>query len=102
MPSVQHILDHKLVAIIRGARPDEILRIVEALYEGGIRSLEITINSPKALQVIEQVADKAGDKILLGAGTVLDPETARVALIAGAQFIVSPTFDPATRSEEHT
>jgi 2-dehydro-3-deoxyphosphogluconate aldolase/(4S)-4-hydroxy-2-oxoglutarate aldolase len=96
MPSPHHIIDHKLVAIIRGARPDEMLRIVDALYEGGIRSLEVTINSPKALQVIEKVADHSGDKMLVGAGTVLDPETARAALIAGARFIVSPTLDPKT------
>lgn len=96
MPSPQHIIDHKLVAIIRGARPDEMLRIVDALYEGGIRTLEVTINSPKALQVIERVADNAGDRILVGAGTVLDPETARAAIIAGAKFIVSPTLDVRT------
>lgn len=96
MRTVQHFTDNKLIAIIRGARPEEMLRIVDALYEGGVRSLEVTINSPKALQVIEQVADKAGEKMLIGAGTVLDAETARAALLAGAQFIVSPTFNPAT------
>jgi 2-dehydro-3-deoxyphosphogluconate aldolase / (4S)-4-hydroxy-2-oxoglutarate aldolase len=93
MYSVQHIFDNKLIAIIRGASPSEIHRIVDALYEGGIRTLEITINSPKALQVIEEVADSVSDRILVGAGTVLDPETARLAINAGAQFIVSPTFD---------
>lgn len=96
MRSVQHFIDHKLIAIIRGARPEEMMRIVEALYEGGIRSVEVTINSPKALQVIEEIAEGMGDKMLVGAGTVLDPETARAALLAGAQFIVSPTFNPAT------
>jgi 2-dehydro-3-deoxyphosphogluconate aldolase/(4S)-4-hydroxy-2-oxoglutarate aldolase len=96
MHTAQHLTDYKIIAIIRGARPDEILRIVDALYDGGIRSLEITLNSPKALQVIEKVIDHAGDKLLVGAGTVLDPETARNALLAGAQFIVSPTYDPRT------
>ncbi len=96
MPTLQHITDHKLVAIIRGAAPDAILRYVDALYEGGVRTLEVTVNSPKALKVIEEVADKAGDRMLIGAGTVLDPETARAALLAGAQFIVSPTLDVAT------
>lgn len=91
MTSLPHILTHKIVAIIRGAHPEDILKIVEALYQGGIRTLEVTINSPKAMHVIEQVADKMGDKILVGAGTVLDPETARIALLAGAKFIVSPT-----------
>jgi 2-dehydro-3-deoxyphosphogluconate aldolase/(4S)-4-hydroxy-2-oxoglutarate aldolase len=93
MISPRHIIEHKLVAIIRGARPDEMLRIADALYEGGIRTLEVTLNSPGALEVIERVAAHAGDKMLVGAGTVLDAETARAALIAGAQFIVSPTLD---------
>lgn len=93
MTPLSHILNHKIVAIIRGANPSDILKIVDSLYQGGIRTLEVTINSPKAILVIEEVADKMGDKILVGAGTVLDPETARSALLAGARFIVSPTTD---------
>ncbi len=96
MHALQHIFDHKLIAIVRGAAPGDIHHIVDALYEGGVRTLEITINSPKALQVIEEVAAKSGDRMFIGAGTVLDPETARSALIAGARFIVSPTFSAAT------
>ncbi len=94
--SLQHILDHKIVAIIRGATPDDLLPRVQALYEGGIRTLEITANTPKALKLLESVTNEMGGKMLIGAGTVLDPETARSALLAGAKFIVSPTFDPAT------
>lgn len=94
--TIEHILDSRIVAIIRGAKPDDIHRIAEALYEGGIRTLEVTINSAKPLKVIEELADNLGDKMLIGAGTVLDPETARAALMAGAQFIVSPTLNPAT------
>jgi 2-dehydro-3-deoxyphosphogluconate aldolase / (4S)-4-hydroxy-2-oxoglutarate aldolase len=96
MYTIQHVFEHKLIAIIRGASPTEIHRIVDALYEGGVRTLEITINSPKALKVIEEVADSSADRMLIGAGTVLDPETARLAITAGAQFIVSPTLDPDT------
>jgi len=93
MSLLSHILTHKIVAIVRGANPADILKIVDALYQGGIRTLEVTINSPKAIQVIAELADKRGDKMVIGAGTVLDSETARAALLAGARFIVSPTTD---------
>jgi len=72
------------------------LKIVQSLYEGGIRIVEITMNSPKALSAIEMVADEFGKKMAVGAGTVLDSESARSALLAGAQFILSPTFDAET------
>lgn len=94
--SLQHILDHKIVAIIRGGTADDLLPRVRALYNGGIRTLEITVNTPKALKLIEAIADEMDNSMLIGAGTVLDPETARAALLAGAKFIVSPTFDSAT------
>ncbi|WP_042462157.1 bifunctional 4-hydroxy-2-oxoglutarate aldolase/2-dehydro-3-deoxy-phosphogluconate aldolase [Neobacillus dielmonensis] len=92
MTTLQKILDHKLIAIVRGARPEDTLKIVQSLYEGGIRVVEMTMNSPKALSAIEMVADAFGDEMAVGAGTVLDPETARSALLAGAQFILSPTL----------
>ena len=93
MNSFNHILEYQIVAIIRGADPDAIFEIVRALKTGGIRTLEITINSPKALKVIEKVADEFSDELLIGAGTVLDPQTARDALQAGAKFIISPTLN---------
>jgi len=91
-----HLLEHQLVSIIRGARPDDLLPIVQALHAGGIRSVEVTINSPKALAGIERLADTLGDEMMIGAGTVLDPETARAALLAGARFIISPTLNRRT------
>ncbi|MCB2408015.1 bifunctional 4-hydroxy-2-oxoglutarate aldolase/2-dehydro-3-deoxy-phosphogluconate aldolase [Hymenobacter lucidus] len=93
---LSHLLEHKLVSIIRGANPDDLVSIVRALHAGGIRSVEITINSPKALQGIEKVAEALGDEMMVGAGTVLDPETARLALNAGARFIISPTLNVKT------
>lgn len=96
MNTLQKILDHKLIAIVRGARPEDTLKIVQSLYEGGIRIVEITMNSPKPLSAIEMVADEFGDKMAVGAGTVLDPESARSALLAGAQFILSPTLKAET------
>ncbi|MCM2983472.1 2-dehydro-3-deoxyphosphogluconate aldolase [Niallia circulans] len=96
MSTLQKILDHKLIAIIRGADPEDTLKIVKSLYEGGIRVVEITMNSPKALTVIERAVDEFGDRMAVGAGTVLDAESARSALLAGAQFILSPTYKEET------
>jgi len=93
MPILSGILENKIIAIIRGSKPEQVLSIANALYEGGIKVLEITMDSPKALHVIEEVSGKLGDKMLVGAGTVLDKETARAALLAGAKFILSPTVD---------
>jgi 2-dehydro-3-deoxyphosphogluconate aldolase / (4S)-4-hydroxy-2-oxoglutarate aldolase len=93
MQILSGILENKIVAIIRGSKPEHVLAIANALYEGGIKVLEITMNSPKALHVIEEVSGALGDKVLVGAGTVLDKETAREALLAGAKFILSPTVD---------
>jgi len=67
--------------------------VAEALLAGGVEVVEITFTVPRALRVLEQVADRLGDKVLLGAGTVLDPQTARAALLAGAEFVVSPALD---------
>ena len=91
MRLLDHILANQVIAIIRGADPDEVLNIVQALKRGGIRCLEITINSPNALSVIEKLCDHFEDQLLIGAGTVLDSETARSAILAGARFIISPT-----------
>jgi 2-dehydro-3-deoxyphosphogluconate aldolase/(4S)-4-hydroxy-2-oxoglutarate aldolase len=91
--TLSQILETKIVAIIRGANPADVLKIANALLSGGIKALEITINSPKALQVIESVVDEFGDRLLVGAGTVLDAQTARAAISAGAKYIISPTVD---------
>jgi 2-dehydro-3-deoxyphosphogluconate aldolase/(4S)-4-hydroxy-2-oxoglutarate aldolase len=93
MTTLQAILETKIVAIIRGANPKDVLKIAGALRDGGVRALEITLNSPKALSVIEEVVDQMGDQVLVGAGTVLDAESARAAITAGAKFIISPTVD---------
>lgn len=91
--ALNHIYQHKIVAILRGVAPDKAKDIAMALADGGVKILEITLNSPKALKVIEHLADEMGNQILIGAGTVLDPESARAAIYAGARFILSPTVD---------
>ena len=93
MSVLSQILTHKIIAIIRGANPDDVIKIAEALYAGGIRILEITMNSADPLDVIKEVKDKMGDRMILGAGTVLDVESARKAIEAGASFLLSPIVD---------
>lgn len=81
-----------LVPIVRAESGEDALRAAEAIIEGGIGIAEITMTVPGAIRVLERVADRYGDAVLLGAGTVLDPETCRAALLAGAEFIVTPSL----------
>lgn len=87
---LQTVLQCGIVAVIRAESGEQLADVAEALLAGGVKCLEITFTVPGAVRVIEQVAHRLGDRVLLGAGTVLDPETARAALLAGARFIVSP------------
>jgi len=93
---LKKIIDDALVAVIRAESRDQAARIAEACAEGGVAALEITFTVPGAAGVIEHLAKEHSKKILLGAGTVLDPETARIAILAGAHFIVSPALNPET------
>ena len=82
-----------LVPVVRASSADEAMQAIDAIKAGGVNVLEITMTVPGAIKVIEKVADKYGSDVLVGAGTVLDPETARACLLAGAQFIVSPALN---------
>ena len=93
---VQWIRDIRLVPIIRTPHADSALAAVEALGEGGINCVEITMTVHNALKAVETVAERYGDRVLLGAGTVLDPETARACILAGAHFIVTPALNVKT------
>jgi len=84
------VLDSGIVAVIRSTSSEQLLNVARALYEGGVDVLEVTFTVPGALQIIADLHKSLGDKVLLGAGTVLDPETARAAFLAGAEFLVSP------------
>ena len=88
---VTEIRNRGVVAVIRGATPESIISIGNALKDGGVTVLEITMETPRAASVIEAAAVYFGDEVLVGAGTVLDPETARMAILSGAKFIFSPT-----------
>jgi 2-dehydro-3-deoxyphosphogluconate aldolase/(4S)-4-hydroxy-2-oxoglutarate aldolase len=94
MTALSQILKHKVVSIIRGANPDDVLKIAMALHDGGIKLLEVTLNSVNALEVIAQLSESMKGKMLIGAGTVLDAKATTSAINAGAQFIISPSFDP--------
>ncbi|MBA1395524.1 MULTISPECIES: bifunctional 4-hydroxy-2-oxoglutarate aldolase/2-dehydro-3-deoxy-phosphogluconate aldolase [Mammaliicoccus] len=96
MDTLQTIQETKLIAILRNAKPNDILPIVETLYKAGIRAIEVTMNSPKALESIELISNEMKGKVVVGAGTVLDAESARLAILSGATFILSPTVDKET------
>lgn len=82
-----------IVAVVRANDSQEAIRISEACMNGGIDAIEVTYTVPGATKVIEDLNKMFGDKLLVGAGTVLDSETARIAILAGAKYIVSPAFD---------
>src|SRR5918912_2036237 len=90
------IIDIGVVPVVRTATADAAIKAIEAIYRGGIRAAEITMTVPGAIKALEKLADQFGDKILLGAGTVLDPETARACMLAGAQFFVTPSLKLST------
>lgn len=93
MTTLSGILNHKIVAIIRGAKPDDVLLIASALSEGGVKHLEVTLNSPDALTAINKIASKLNDVVTVGAGTVLDANMAKEAIESGAKFVISPSLD---------
>ncbi len=82
-----------VIPIVRAPSPEDAFRAAEAIIEGGIGIAEITMTVPNATRVMERVVERFGDKVLLGAGTILDSESCRAALLAGAEFIVTPSID---------
>jgi 2-dehydro-3-deoxyphosphogluconate aldolase/(4S)-4-hydroxy-2-oxoglutarate aldolase len=89
----EQMLAAGIVAVIRAQSKEQLWPIAQALLEGGVPSIEVTMTTPKALAGIEALADALGDKAIVGVGTVLDAHTARDAIAAGAQFVVSPVLD---------
>lgn len=89
METLQAIYQHQLIAIIRGVPPKDAVKIGSALKEGGIRLVEMTLNSPDAFESIRLLSRELGREMKIGAGTVLDPEAAFLSIQAGADFILS-------------
>jgi len=87
------IIETGIIPVIRARSSEEAIDIAGAVKRGGIKIIEITMTVPQALRVLEKVIQDGGEEILVGAGTVLDEETARGAILAGAEFIVSPTLN---------
>ncbi|MFO1092867.1 MAG: bifunctional 4-hydroxy-2-oxoglutarate aldolase/2-dehydro-3-deoxy-phosphogluconate aldolase [Planctomycetaceae bacterium] len=87
---LSRVLDGGIVAILRATSGEKLVQVAEALVAGGIDVIEVTFTVPRVLDIISAVRDKLGNRILLGAGTVLDAESARAAMLAGAEFIVTP------------
>jgi 2-dehydro-3-deoxyphosphogluconate aldolase/(4S)-4-hydroxy-2-oxoglutarate aldolase len=90
---LRRVLDCGLVAVVRSPDSAQLAEVARALADGGVTVVEITMSVPNALEVVRQVRQALGDRLLLGAGTILDSQTARAALLAGAEYIVAPTLD---------
>ncbi|GJM79472.1 bifunctional 2-keto-4-hydroxyglutarate aldolase/2-keto-3-deoxy-6-phosphogluconate aldolase [Paenibacillus timonensis] len=100
---VQKIMQEGVVAVLRGETPEEVVQMAEQAIAGGIKVIEVTMTIPFALRAIEELARKytwdTSDEsryAIIGVGTVLDPETARAAILSGAQFVVGPSLNPDT------
>ncbi len=92
--NLQAIMDCGVVAVIRANDSSQLLDITRAVSAGGVKAIEITMTVPNAVEGIEKVVAELGDDVVVGVGTVLDSETTRLALLAGAEFVVSPVFKP--------
>jgi len=91
--TLDRILEGGIVAVVRSESSEPLVNVIRALAEGGVTAAEVTFTVPDAVEVIRKVRREVGDTVVLGAGTVLDPETARAAMLAGAEYIVSPTVN---------
>lgn len=95
--TAQRVVDTGIVAIIRGTDPDTAIETVDALHRGGVDVVEVTANTDGVLDMIRDVSSTfSTEEVLVGAGTVLDSETARATMLAGGEFVVTPTYDPET------
>ena len=90
---LNRMISEGLIPVIRVTSAQEAMDVADAIKEGGVSFIEITMSVQGAIDVIKELTQKYKDEIIMGAGTVLDPETGRAALLAGAQFIVSPTLN---------
>ncbi len=100
---IQKIIDCGVVAVLRGDSPDQVVAMAEEAIAGGIKVIEITMTVPRALQVIEKLSrvyrwntSDPSKFAIIGAGTVLEPHTARSAMLSGAEFVASPSLNPDT------
>src|SRR5881275_2299660 len=90
---LRRVLDCGIVAVVRSPDSQQLVEVARALADGGVTAVEITMSVPDALDVLRQVRHALGDRVLLGAGTILDAETACAAILAGAEYVVAPTLN---------
>jgi 2-dehydro-3-deoxyphosphogluconate aldolase/(4S)-4-hydroxy-2-oxoglutarate aldolase len=90
---IKQIEKTRIIAIVRGVEPAHIVGLAKALYDGGITVMEVTMNTPGAPAMIGELQNKLGDRMFIGAGTVIDLEDAKQAVAAGASFLVTPNLD---------
>jgi len=101
---IETVVREGVVAVLRGDSPEEVVEMAEQAIAGGLKTIEVTMTVPRALQAIERLAARysctapadSPNFAVIGVGTVLDPETARAAILSGAEFVVGPSFNPAT------
>jgi len=93
LQTLERFIKTGIAAVIRAKSSADLMQVADAIKAGGVDVIELTMTTPNALQIIEQTASKYGDEVLIGAGTVLDAETCRLAILAGAEFIVGPCLD---------
>lgn len=97
LETIKKIVESGVVAVIRAESKEQGIKITEAVKNGGIKALEVTMTVPGAIDIIKELAETYKDEdVIIGAGTVLDPETARLCILAGAEYIVSPSLNPET------
>lgn len=97
LETIRRIAESGVVAVIRAESKEQGILITEAVKKGGIKALEVTMTVPGAVDIIKELAETYKDEdVIIGAGTVLDPETARLCILAGAEYIVSPSLNPET------
>jgi len=95
--TIQKIVESGVVAVIRAESKEQGIKIIDAVKKGGIKALEITMTVPGAVDIIKELSEiYKNEDVIIGAGTVLDPETARACILAGAEYIVSPSLNPET------
>jgi len=91
----ERVTDCGVIAVLRAKSSAELIDVSNALYAGGVTAIEVTMTTPGALDVIKVVSAELGGKVVVGVGSVLDPETARAAILAGADYVVAPTLNEA-------
>jgi len=92
--TIQQLLDYGVVAVVRATSGEMAIKTIEAIVKGGIKAIEITMTVPGSIDIIKDMAEKyKNSDVIIGAGTVLDPETARICILNGAEFVVSPQLN---------